>query len=197
MLHGVQQLILEPTYLLLNSLSSIDLIFTDQSNLVVNSGVLPSLHPNCHHQIIYCKFNLMIKYPPAYERFVWDYKHSNENAIANSTVPNSLQCVSPARLSSFSFSEKVILKIINDLNINKAHEHDHISIGMIKLCSKSVVKALSIFKNCIDTGTFPDIWKRSNIIPTQKKGDKQIINNYRTVSLLPIFGKIFEKLYTF
>ena len=117
--------------------------------------------------------------------------------INNSTVPNSLQCVSTARLSSFSFSEKVILKIINDLNINKAHEHDHISIGMIKLYSKSVVKALSIFKNCIDTGTFPDIWKRSNIIPIQKKGDKQIINNYRTVSPLPIFGKIFENLYTF
>ena len=81
-LHGLQQLILEPTYLLPNSLSSIDLIFTDQSNLAVNSGALPCLHPNCHHQIIYCKFNLMIKDPLPYERFVWDYKHSNENAIA-------------------------------------------------------------------------------------------------------------------
>ena len=66
---------------------------------------------------------------------------------------------------------------------------------MIKLCSKSVVKPVSIiFKNCIDTGTFPDIWKRSNIIPVHKKGDKQIVDNYRTVSLLPIFGKILEKL---
>ena len=66
---------------------------------------------------------------------------------------------------------------------------------MIKLCSKSVVKPLSIiFKNCIDTGTFPDIWKRSNIIPVHKKGDKQIVDNYRPVSLLPIFGKILEKL---
>ena len=42
-------------------------------------------------------------------------------------------------------------------NINKAPGHDDISIQMIKLCSKSVVKPLSIiFKNCIDTGTFPD-----------------------------------------
>ena len=42
--------------------------------------------------------------------------------------------------------------------------------------------------------TFPDIWKLSNIIPVHKKGDKQIVDNHRPVSLLPIFGKFFEKL---
>ena len=70
--------------------------------------------------------------------------------INNSTIPNSLQYVSTARLSSFSFTE-VILKIINALNITKAHGHDDISIQMIKLCSKSVVKPLSIiFRKCTD-----------------------------------------------
>ena len=51
-----------------------------------------------------------------------------------------------------------------------------------------------IFKNCIDNGAFPDIWKKYNIIPVHKKGDKQIIDIYRPVSLLPICGKIFKKL---
>ena len=111
--------------------------------------------------------------------------------INNSTVPNSIQYVSTA---TFSFNEEVILKFINVLSINRAHGIHDISIWMIKLCSKSVVKPLSIiFKNCIDTGTFPDIWKRSDIIPVHKKGDKQIVDNYRPVSLLPIFGKILEK----
>ena len=55
---------------------------------------------------------------------------------------------------------------------------------MIKLCGKPVAKPLSmIFKNCIDTGIFPDIWKRYNIISVQKKGDKQTVDNYRPVSL--------------
>ena len=64
---------------------------------------------------------------------------------------------------------------------------------MIKLCGQSIVKPLSIiFKNCIDNGIFPDVWKK--YIPVQKKGDKQIIDNYRPVSLLPICGKMFEKL---
>ena len=61
--------------------------------------------------------------------------------------------------------------------------------------SRLIVKPLAIiFKNCIDNGVFPDIWKKSNIIPIHKKGDKQITDNYRPVSLLPICGKIFEKL---
>ena len=41
---------------------------------------------------------------------------------------------------------------------------------------------------------FPDIWKRSNICHIHKKGDKQIINNYSPVSLLPICGKKFERI---
>ena len=41
---------------------------------------------------------------------------------------------------------------------------------------------------------FPNIWKKSNVVPIHKKGDKQLINNYRPVSLLPICGKIFERL---
>ena len=34
----------------------------------MESGVHTSLHKNCHHQIIYAKFNLKIYYPPPYER---------------------------------------------------------------------------------------------------------------------------------
>ena len=115
--------------------------------------------------------------------------------INNSTIPNLLNYVSSARLSSFCVNEEVISKIINALNISKEHGQDDISIRMIKLCGKSIVKPRSmIFNNCIDTGTFPGIWKRSNIIPVHNKGDKQIVDNYRPVSLLPIFGKIFGKL---
>ena len=41
---------------------------------------------------------------------------------------------------------------------------------------------------------FPSNWKKGNIVPIHKKGDKQILKNYRPVSLLPICGKIFERL---
>ena len=57
---GLNQIINEPTHILDPSSSCIDLIFTSQPELVIESGVHPSLHQNCHHQIIYAKFNLQI-----------------------------------------------------------------------------------------------------------------------------------------
>ena len=71
---GLYQVIHEPTHFLKNSSSCIDLIFTSQPNLIIESGVHPSLHPNCYHQVIYVKFNLKIHYPPSYEHEVWHYK---------------------------------------------------------------------------------------------------------------------------
>ena len=51
-----------------------------------------------------------------------------------------------------------------------------------------------IFKQALLTGVFPSEWKKGNIVAIHKKGDKQNIKNYRPVSLLPIYGKIFERL---
>ena len=81
------------------------------------------------------------------------------------------------------------------LNVNKVHGHDEISIRMLKLCESAITKPLYlIFKNCLSSNTFLDVWKKANVIPVHKKGDKQVLENYRPMSLLPTSGKIFEKL---
>ena len=72
--YGFHQLISDPTHLLPNSSVCIDLIFTDQLNLAVDSGVHLTLYGNCHYQIIFSKFNPMIEYHPPYGWSVWDYK---------------------------------------------------------------------------------------------------------------------------
>ena len=61
--NGFSQLIHEPTHIQANSVSCTDLVFMDQRNLSVNSGVHAPLHPNCHHQIVHSIFNLNIYYP--------------------------------------------------------------------------------------------------------------------------------------
>ena len=47
----------------------------------MDSGVHPSLHSSCHHQIIYAKFNLKVFYPPPYERTVWHFSQANSDHI--------------------------------------------------------------------------------------------------------------------
>ena len=66
---------------------------------------------------------------------------------------------------------------------------------MIKTCDKSLLKPLILlFQNSAKLSFFPDIWKRSNIIPVHKKNDKQLVKNYQRMSLIPIFEKRFEKI---
>ena len=64
-----------------NSSSRIDLIFNSQSNLVIESGVHPSLRPSCYHQIVFAKFNLNIVYPPPCKRDIWHYQKANVDLI--------------------------------------------------------------------------------------------------------------------
>ena len=78
---GLSQIINEVTHILEASSTCIDLIFTTQPNLVVESGVHPSLHANCHHQLVFAKLNLQIYYPPPYPREIWHYKQANSELI--------------------------------------------------------------------------------------------------------------------
>ena len=68
-------------HILNNSSSCIDLTFNSQPNLPIESGIHPSLQPNCHHQIIFAKFNLDIAYQPPYEREIWYYQKVNVGLI--------------------------------------------------------------------------------------------------------------------
>ena len=66
---------------------------------------------------------------------------------------------------------------------------------MLLLCDDSIILPLNIiFKNIPLTSTYPEQWKLANVTPIFKKDDKQLIKNYRPISLLPICSKIFEKI---
>ena len=58
--------------------------------------------------------------------------------------------------------------------------------------SKNIFTLNFIFVSCLETGQFPSDWKKANV-PVFKKGDQQLLKNYRPMSLLPIIGNIFER----
>ena len=110
-------------------------------------------------------------------------------------LSSELKLLTEHTLTSCDFSETDILRIINNQDSNKAHGHDMISIRMLKLCGEAICRPLNIiFKTCLNTGKFPSEWKKGNVVPIYKKDDKQNVNNYCPVSLLPICGKMFERL---
>ena len=63
-----------------------------------------------------------------------------------------------------------MVKIIQNLDPNKVHGHDNISIRMLKICGSSSYKPVEmIFKQCIETGVFRSERKNGSIVPIHKK----------------------------
>ena len=100
-------------------------------------------------------------------------------------------------MKSFNITEKDIinnnLSIIKSLHSTKAHGCDNLPIKMIQICKEVITIPLKrIFDQSLKEGKFPEIWKAANIVPVHKKEDKCLVKNYRPISLLPIFAKVFE-----
>ena len=125
-----------------------------------------------------------------------DFFSKQCTTLANgSKLPENQVYLTNSGINSVPFSDNLVINIIRNLNVTKVHGNDDISIRMIKMCEESLVRPLSmIFRSSLDPCIYPSTWKKTNVIPAHKKDGKHCVNNYRPMSLLPIFVKIFEKL---
>ena len=115
--------------------------------------------------------------------------------LLNDSILPEFNYITEKRIENISITDNDILLLIRKLNPNKASGSDGISAQMLLICDDSVVLSLKIiFKSILDSSVYPDMWKVADVTPIFKKEDKQLVKNYRPISLLPICGKIFEKL---
>ena len=92
-----------------------------------------------------------------------------------SKLPENQSYITETKLSCFDLEDEDIYKIIKTYDINKAHGHDDVSIRMLKLCERSIVKPLSIiFKNCKLKKTFPILLKKATAFPIHKKRENDL-----------------------
>ncbi|KAG5871637.1 hypothetical protein JTB14_037953 [Gonioctena quinquepunctata] len=71
--------------------------------------------------------------------------------------------------------------------------YDEIPVAIVKLSIQTIKQILAyIISNSLKYGTFPEILKFSVVKPIHKKGDYELIENYRPISLPPSFSKLFE-----
>ena len=88
--------------------------------------------------------------------------------------------------------EEEVHTVIQQLKLGSAG-WDSISPGIIKLCDRSISTTLTHVRNLsLSQGHFPRELKIARIIPLLKRGDPMIFSNYRPVSVLPAFSKIYE-----
>ena len=119
----------------------------------------------------------------------------DENGIRINDVPKFTDFMPSACQSSISLSkcnESEIESIVSELKNGKSSD---IPVHVVKFTVKTIAPYLTtIFNKCMSEGYFPNELKTGKISPIHKKENEEILDNYRPVSTLPIFGKIFEKL---
>ena len=98
-------------------------------------------------------------------------------------------------LVSMDCNIDLIRAVLDSIPPNKACGPDGISARIIRECSGVLsVPLAKICRLSIEQGVFPEIWKRANVVPVFKKGCVKDPRCYRSISLIPLFGKILEKV---
>ena len=101
-------------------------------------------------------------------------------------------------MSSFHFDfvySTTVTKIINSLKTKYSAGHDGISLKFLKTLALAIINPLTLIINqSLATGIFPDSLKIAKVIPLYKKDNDELVDNYRSFSLLTSFSKVFEKV---
>ena len=88
-----------------------------------------------------------------------------------------------------------ILNTINSLNARKSSGFDHIPPYFVKLAGPVISEPFSVLANhSITLGILPEVLAVAKVIPVYKSGSRHNPTNYRPISLLSCFAKVFEKL---
>ena len=111
------------------------------------------------------------------------------------TVFPEVTAIEGDRLTEFRVSEDNVRILLRNLVVSKACGPDGLSARVLRECADELAAPLcKIFSMSLSSGIFPQQWAEANIVPIFKKGARNNPGNYRSVSLLPLCAKIFEKL---
>ena len=122
---------------------------------------------------------------------------NHENIVIEDSDRNNMILSRYNNLNFFFFpiSETEVLLAVNELKNTSSCGVDGISSSLVKNIIFSIVHILEfIFNFCLEKGVFPDKLKIGTVKPLHKKDSRTDLNNYRPITLLNTFSKIFEKI---
>ena len=118
-------------------------------------------------------------------------EHESDNVVQ----PQIVNVVDDQHILNRIITENEIQSCINRLKNHKAPGPDNILNEYIKISADILMPIyLKIFNLIFSTGLFPETWSQGLIIPIHKKGDKMNPDNYRGITLLSCFGKLFTSI---
>lgn len=104
----------------------------------------------------------------------------------------------PRPVTTFSFSPvtpEIVLKKIDSMKPKTSFGYDHISTKLLKYVKLELCQPITnLINQAFHENTFPDLLKIAKVSPIYKKGNPELVDNYRPISLLPSISKIFESI---
>lgn len=124
--------------------------------------------------------------PPLSPVHINEYKQNFPPSISNRSI-----FLTPVAVNE-------VLLAISRLSPSKSPGIDGITAKLVKEIGPIIAPVLAfVFNKSLSEGVFPDKLKKAKVVPIPKKGNSLVLDNYRPISLLPIFSKLFEKLVKF
>lgn len=119
---------------------------------------------------------------------------ASSSDLAESILKSNVhKCNSPFQFRHINAD--IIIKTFTELNMKKTEDLWGMSVYIINSIITIIAPYLAIiFNKCTDEGRFPNLMKFSKITPLFKSGEKSDPSNFRPISILPVFSKIFEKV---
>ena len=100
-----------------------------------------------------------------------------------------------SRLADINLSPELIRKFMCKLPNKFSHSPDGIPSAVLRSLSFELCKPLYyLFRQSLDTGTCPSLWKSADITPVYTKGDASLASNYRPISITPAICRLFERI---
>ena len=111
----------------------------------------------------------------------WDYgttRHHNNNGIVFDEI-----------------DEAEVDLIIRNIEVGKSSGLEHINSNILKIAFTCLLTKLTYLMNCsVRIGKFPLVWAHGTITPIPKCGDSKLVGNWRPIALVPLPGKVMERL---
>jgi Reverse transcriptase (RNA-dependent DNA polymerase) len=114
--------------------------------------------------------------------------------VSDTLFSDYLDSPNPHSFSLYPTDWREIVLIGGELNNKASFGCDLIPLSIVKSSISCIAEPMSRLINCsFDSGIFPEALKIGKVCPVFKNGDKSLYSNYRPISVLPSFSKIFEK----
>ena len=115
---------------------------------------------------------------------------SINDPVEDVTLPKEIDIMSLGEVE-----QREVLRVIREINTSKSSGLENISSFVVKEAFGILVPEITHMYNLsIKSTKFPKAWEKALVVPIPKQGNLTKVQNFRPISLLPLPGKILEKL---